>query len=84
MSPCVVLPPPSEVVIFLVLPGVLCEHAVFEPAYTQAWKIIIFDCLLVGVIMWMAYRASFTSELSVIRLNMPFTDLESLSKTNFK
>ena len=47
-------------------------------------QIILFDCLLVGSVIWMAYRASFTSELSVTKLKLPFNDLESLSKTGYR
>jgi hypothetical protein len=47
-------------------------------------RIVLFDCLLVGSVIWMAYRASFTSELSVKKLKLPFNDLESLSKTNYR
>ena len=47
-------------------------------------RIVMFDCLLVGSVIWMAYRASFTSELSVKKLKLPFNDLESLSKTGYR
>ena len=47
-------------------------------------RIVLFDCLLVGSIIWMAYRASFTSELSVIKLKLPFNNLESLLKSDYK
>ena len=47
-------------------------------------QIVLFDCLLVGSVIWMAYRASFTSELSVKKLKLPFNDLESLSKTGYR
>ena len=47
-------------------------------------RIVLFDCLLVGSVIWMAYRASFTSELSVTKLKLPFNDLESLSKTSYR
>ena len=47
-------------------------------------RIVLFDCLLVGSVIWMAYRASFTSELSVKKLKLPFNDLESLSKTGYR
>ena len=47
-------------------------------------QIVLFDCLLVGSVIWMAYRASFTSELSVTKLILPFNDLESLSKTSYR
>ena len=49
-----------------------------------SYKIVLFDCLLVGSVVWMAYRASFTSELSVVKLKLPFNDLESLLRTDFK
>ena len=48
------------------------------------YRIVLFDCLLVGSVIWMAYRASLTSELSVAKLKLPFNDLESLSKTDYK
>ena len=47
-------------------------------------QIVLFDCLLVGSVIWIAYRASFTSELAVTKLKLPFNDLESLSKTDYK
>ena len=47
-------------------------------------RIVLFVCLFIGTIVWMAYRASFTSELSVTKLKLPFNDLEGLHKSNFK
>lgn len=49
-----------------------------------SYKIVLFDCLLVGSLIWMAYRASFTAELAVVKLKLPFNDLESLLRTDFK
>ena len=48
------------------------------------YQILLFNCLLVGSVIWMAYRASFTSELSVRKLKLPFYDLESLFKSDYK
>ena len=48
------------------------------------YDIILFDCLLVGSVVWMAYQASLTSELSVIKLKLPFIDLETLYRSDFK
>ena len=48
------------------------------------YDIILFDCLLVGSIVWMAYQASLTSELSVIKLKLPFIDLETLYRSDYK
>ena len=47
-------------------------------------QIILFTCLLVGSVIWMAYRASLTSELSVIRVSKPFDSLESLLESDYK
>ena len=48
------------------------------------YDIVLFDCLLVGSVVWMAYQASLTSELSIIKLKLPFIDLETLYKSNYK
>ena len=47
-------------------------------------KIVLFSCSLVGVIIWGAYQASLTSELSIIKLKLPFIDLETLLKSDYK
>ena len=57
-------------------PELAHENAVF--------KIILFSCSLVGVIIWGAYQASLTSELSVIKLKLPFIDLETLYESDYK
>ena len=54
-----------------------------KPASTTH-KIIMFECLLVGSIIWMAYRASLTSELSVKKLKLPFNNLESLLASDYR
>ena len=54
-----------------------------KPANTTH-KIIMFECLLVGSIIWMAYRASLTSELSVKKLKLPFNNLESLLASDYR
>ena len=50
----------------------------------NSFKISIFSCLLVGSIVWIAYRASIISELSVLKVKMPFDSLEDLSKSNYR
>ena len=47
-------------------------------------QIVLFTCLLVGSVIWMAYRASLTSELSVRRVSKPFDSLESLLESDYK
>ena len=49
-----------------------------------AHQTVLFTCLSIGVIIWMAFRASMTSVLSVNRLKLPFHDFESLHTLNFK
>ena len=49
-----------------------------------AQQFMVFTCLLSGTIIWIAYRGSLTSELSVIERDIPFNDLESLSKSDYK
>ena len=53
-----------------------------QPNY--AHRIVLFYCLLAGSIVWMAYRASLTGELSIIKQNLPFNDMESLLKSDYK
>ena len=50
----------------------------------NSYKISIFSCLLVGSIVWIAYRAEIISELSVLKVKMPFDSLEDLSKSNYR
>ena len=50
----------------------------------NAYQIVIFSCLLVGSIFWMAYRASLTSELAVVKFKLPFDDLESLLVSDYR
>ena len=45
---------------------------------------VLFTCLLMGNIVWIAYRASITSELSFLKADPPFDSLESLAKTDYK
>jgi hypothetical protein len=45
---------------------------------------VIFTSLLAGTVVWISYRASLTSELSVAKKKLPFNDLESLSNTDYR
>ena len=47
-------------------------------------QIVLFTCLSVGFIVWIAFRASMTSELSVVQQKLPFNDLKSLHETSYK
>ena len=51
---------------------------------SSSYKISIFYCLLVGSIFWIAYRAEIISELSVLKVKMPFDSLQDLSKSNYR
>ena len=48
------------------------------------YQILLFTCLLVGSVIWMAYRASLTSELSVRKMMFPFNNLETLLVSDYK
>ncbi len=49
-----------------------------------ASKMVVFVCLLGGTIIWIGYRASMTTELSVSKIVHPFDSLEGLSRTDYK
>ena len=58
-----------------------------EPGYEHksfTLKIIFLISLIAGIIIWGAYQASLTSELSVVKLKLPFNDLESLYNSDFR
>lgn len=50
----------------------------------RSYKMILMVSLLGGLVIWIAFNASLTSELAVNIKKMPFDDLESLSKTNWR
>ena len=50
----------------------------------RSYKAVVFTSLLGGVVVWIAYRSFLTAELAVVIKKYPFTDLESLSKTDWK
>ena len=50
----------------------------------HSYKCIILVSLLSGTIFWISYRAKLISELSIIDKRIPFTDLESFSKSNWR
>ena len=47
-------------------------------------RILVFTYLLAGSIMWMSYRASMTSELSVQHKTMPFNNIEGLLDSDYR
>ncbi len=51
---------------------------------TGSNRILLFTCLIAGILIWMGYRASLTSELSVIKTVPPFNSLETLLDTDFQ
>ena len=50
----------------------------------KSYKVIVTTSLLMGLVIWIAYRSFLTSELSVVREKLPFEDFEDLAKTNWK
>ena len=53
-----------------------------QPNY--AHRLVLLFRLLAGSIVWMTYRASLTTELSIIKTNLPFNDMESLLISDYK
>ena len=50
----------------------------------RSYKTILMVSLLGGLVIWIAFNASLTSKLAVDIKEMPFHDLESFSKTNWR
>ena len=50
----------------------------------RTYKMLVFTSLLSGVVVWIAYRSFLTAELAVEIKKYPFSDFESLSKTNWR
>ena len=50
----------------------------------RSYKAVVFTSLLAGVVMWIAYRSYLSAALAISFKSYPFTDMESLSKTNWK
>ncbi len=48
------------------------------------YRVGLFSCLISGSVIWMSYRASLTSELSVVKTRAPFNDFKTLTATNFR
>ena len=48
------------------------------------FQVVTFVVLFCGNVIFMAYRASLTSELSSVRPKLPFTSLEELYQTDYK
>ena len=49
-----------------------------------SYKAVILSTLLCGTVVWIAYRAGLTTELSVRVKTYPFTDMKSFSKTDWR
>jgi len=47
-------------------------------------KVAMISILLGGTVMWIGYRSSLTSELSVAVRKLPFQNLEELSRSDYK
>ena len=60
------------------------SHA--EPSSNDNWpkRLLMFACLITGVVVWNGYQASLTSKLAVQSVNLPFDSLETLLETSYK
>ena len=50
----------------------------------RSYRLTTFISLLGGLIIWIAYQSSLTSELAVVREKLPFEDLDGLAKSTWK
>ena len=50
----------------------------------RTYKFIVIVSLLGGIIIWISYRSFLTAELAINIKKYPFTDMYSLSKTNWR
>ena len=50
----------------------------------NSYKILIFLSLFGGNLIWMAYQASLTVDLSISEPKLPFSDLEGLLTSDWK
>ena len=50
----------------------------------RTYKFIVFVSLLGGIIIWISYRSFLTAELAINIKKYPFTDMYSLSKSNWR
>ena len=48
------------------------------------YKIIVFTSLFCGSLIWISYRSNITSKLSITKKELPFIDMKSFSKTNWR
>ncbi len=53
------------------------------PKKVASNRVILFTCLIVGTVIWIGYRASLTSELSVTEISYPFNSPESILGTDY-
>lgn len=51
---------------------------------TNAFRILCFSIAMSGTCVFIAYRAALTTELSTVKVKMPFHDLHSLARTDYK
>ncbi len=47
-------------------------------------RIVLLSCFLGGVITWMAYQATLTSELATLKISYPFNSYETLLESDFQ
>ena len=50
----------------------------------QSYKIVVFTSLIIGTIVWAFYRSQMNAVLSIRSETLPFNDLKSLAKTDWR
>ncbi len=51
---------------------------------TNPNRIVFGICLISGVILWLSYQATLTSELATLKASLPITNMETLVKSDFE
>ena len=50
----------------------------------RSYKAIVMVSLIGGLIIWIAFRASLTSELAIVVTKLPFNDMLTFSQTDWR
>ena len=50
----------------------------------RSYKAIVMVSLIGGLIIWIAFRASLTSELAIVVTKLPFNDMLTFSQTKWR
>ncbi len=63
-----------------------CSHSpsACQPCCCNSLRFLLFSVAFVGNVMFMSYQSSLTSSLSIVKLKLPFEDLDGLIVSGYK